>query len=117
MVLCAVALTLSELSRGGRAKAAESIEEGLGPLGPRMLWAILLSVIFVAAIPWLGIGTASFLLIATGCFTLGLRRPVAVLAGATAFAVIVPFLFRHFLHIRPPRELVTVILERIAGGA
>lgn len=115
MALCAVGLALAELRRGDAAgaPAAESLEEALDTLGPRMLWAIVLSAAFVVAIPLFGIATSSFLLIALGCWTLGLRRPVVVLGGAAAFALIVPFLFRHFLHIRPPQELLARLLALV----
>ena len=58
----------------------------------------------------LGMRTSSFLFIVVGSWTLGLRRPLVLLAAAAAFALIVPWVFVQYLHILPPRDLILGML-------
>lgn len=111
MIAASLGLIVTELLRRGARGASGSIEVRLEAVGPRMALVIGLSLAFVAAMPWLGMASASFLFIVASCWSLGLRRPVMVIGGAAAFALIVPFVFVHFLHVRPPRELVMVVLS------
>ncbi|WP_157955624.1 MULTISPECIES: tripartite tricarboxylate transporter TctB family protein [Devosia] len=111
MVLGSVLMLLAEgLSRTTPADPDETLEEGLDALGGRMVLAIAISLLFVLLIPMIGFATASFILILAGCWTFGLRNPVAVLAGALGFAIVVPWAFQYFLHIRLPPELWSIVL-------
>ena len=111
MVLCSVLLLLvGFLRRAAPVRSEDALEEGLDHVGARMIWVILISVLFVVLIPMIGFRTASFLLILVGCWCFGLRRPVPVLAGAIGFAVLVPWAFVHFLHVRLPPELWNLVI-------
>lgn len=106
MVVGATFLFLATLLRPSPVDAEDTLEGKFDTIGPRMLWIIVLSCLFVFAIPLLGMTTSSFLFILIGSWTLGLRRPVVVVGAAAAFALLMPWVFVHFLHILPPRDLV-----------
>lgn len=110
MVVCAVGLFAVELFRRKPARAAAGLEGSLDSIAPRMAWIIVLSCLFVIAMPMLGMSTSSFLFIVVGSWTLGLRRPLVLLAAAAAFALIVPWVFVQYLHILPPRDLILGML-------
>lgn len=111
MVVCAVGLFAVELFRRKPATAVAGLEGSLDSIAPRMAWIIVLSCLFVIAMPMLGMSTSSFLFIVVGSWTLGLRRPLVLLAAAAAFALIVPWVFVQYLHILPPRDLILGMLS------
>lgn len=110
MIAVSTLMILRQLVQTGTRTPTESIESRLETVGLRMALTIAGSVLFVLSIPFLGMGTASFLFIVAGCWALGLRRTGPVLAGAAIFAVIVPAAFVRFLHTRLPQELILTIL-------
>lgn len=104
-----VILVLTQLVRSGVMLVKKEGDLGFGPLFeprdalPKRAGLVLLTVVFIALMPWLGLTLALFLGLATGLYLMGVRRrshllwtPLAV--AACAYLLFIAALNADFPH-------------------
>ena len=110
IVACAALLSLSLFAQGLLAGAGDSLVAPLGVPRKRLIYGLVLSVVYLAALPSLGFPAANLPLFAGLMMLYGERRPFWIIGGSVVVTMVLFYLFREVFQILLPAGILEGLL-------
>jgi len=110
IVVCAALLLLSLFAQGLKVGADDSVVASLGVPRIRLICGLVLSVVYLAALPNLGFPASNIPLFAGLMMLYGERRPLWIIGGSVVATMILFYLFREIFQILLPSGILEGLL-------